>query len=548
MSGDLETSLKQLVRRGFELVKEDAESRRLLEDLLNSGIRLLSEIVRDLAPPGAERPPLSGELASPLSPAETSTPPDSQQNNHHPASPLAVPPKAEPVPAAVSVNEAVSSLTLGSKMHSSEAGKKVYDTSVQHAVQPPPKTANPDLELIHARSRLKAAFCLWVVDRERKRLNGADIMASIEPVNRDYIGKAKQLKDCYLWMHYHEWTGLTAEKLAHHITLSNCYNSVAEGIELIQGIDRKAGGREEHYRFFLQAVFMLAEAQSALLVAIHRLREFIDDDQIQTYQWLINTAEQEGFYIDRHLKRDDPADPDQALELQQRMRQCREEMEEDHKRAHQRKKLFGKIRHKCSVIQQNPGDAEHAWLVLADTVHELIEDGLPPSNTELRELLLSVMEYYPGLNEPPIGFDRVLEEVESYLENQADADADDAENFVPRYTEDVKKVSRLLDGRAMVYIGGEKKPEAGKALEKAFGLSDLIWLDTRPHQSITLFESSIARPEVAAVLIGIRFTSHCHSEAKRYCEMYGKPMVRLPRGYNPNQVADQILKQCSDQL
>ena len=35
---------------------------------------------------------------------------------------------------------------------------------------------------------------------------------------------------------------------------------------------------------------------------------------------------------------------------------------------------------------------------------------------------------------------------------------------------------------------------------------------------------------------------------RQFCEAHGKPLVRLPAGYNPNQVAAQVLAQCSNQL
>jgi len=35
---------------------------------------------------------------------------------------------------------------------------------------------------------------------------------------------------------------------------------------------------------------------------------------------------------------------------------------------------------------------------------------------------------------------------------------------------------------------------------------------------------------------------------REFCEKYGKPLVRLPGGYSTNQVAVQIMQQCSDRL
>jgi hypothetical protein len=85
-------------------------------------------------------------------------------------------------------------------------------------------------------------------------------------------------------------------------------------------------------------------------------------------------------------------------------------------------------------------------------------------------------------------------------------------------------------------------------LKTALGLKDLIWIETREHQSIEGFEPAIARPDVAVVLLAIRWSSHAFGDVKRYCDRHGKLLVRLPGGYNPNQVAAQILSQGSGQL
>jgi hypothetical protein len=80
------------------------------------------------------------------------------------------------------------------------------------------------------------------------------------------------------------------------------------------------------------------------------------------------------------------------------------------------------------------------------------------------------------------------------------------------------------------------------------GLRELSWIETKEHQSITAFEPTIGRPDVALVLLAIRWSSHTFGEVKQYCDRHGKPLVRLPGGYNPNQVAVQILSQCSEKL
>src|SRR5205823_11315848 len=102
--------------------------------------------------------------------------------------------------------------------------------------------------------------------------------------------------------------------------------------------------------------------------------------------------------------------------------------------------------------------------------------------------------------------------------------------------------------RCVILIGGDRRPAAQDALQTALGLKELFWIETREHQSIEGFESYVARPEVALVLLAIRWSSHSFGEVKRFCDRYGKPLVRLPGGYNPNAVARQILAQCSERL
>jgi hypothetical protein len=99
-----------------------------------------------------------------------------------------------------------------------------------------------------------------------------------------------------------------------------------------------------------------------------------------------------------------------------------------------------------------------------------------------------------------------------------------------------------------VLIGGVRRPHAQKLLKVALGLTDLVWIATREHQSIEGFEPSIARADVALVLLAIRWSSHSFGDVKQFCDRYDKPLVRLPGGYSPNQVAAQILSQCSGRL
>jgi hypothetical protein len=116
-------------------------------------------------------------------------------------------------------------------------------------------------------------------------------------------------------------------------------------------------------------------------------------------------------------------------------------------------------------------------------------------------------------------------------------------------TSEVSEVAERLNGKSGVLIGGACRPRAKLGLEKAFRLTVLDWIEGRGvGRAFKKFKAYIARPDVAVVLLAIRWSSHSFGKVKKYCDKYGKPIVWLPAGYNPNQVAHQILIQCGDRL
>jgi hypothetical protein len=111
----------------------------------------------------------------------------------------------------------------------------------------------------------------------------------------------------------------------------------------------------------------------------------------------------------------------------------------------------------------------------------------------------------------------------------------------------VRRAAELLRGRSVVLIGGVRRPHAAEQLESALGLRELIWVEGR-DQTYMAFEPYVADPDVAVVLLAIRWSRHGFNDVKAFCSKYGKPLVRLPGGYNPNQVAFHIVSQVGDRL
>jgi len=178
-------------------------------------------------------------------------------------------------------------------------------------------------------------------------------------------------------------------------------------------------------------------------------------------------------------------------------------------------------------------------------VDEIVGEGVPPSNREIRELLLPVIDDLPARDEIPNGFRLVLREIDRFL---AARSAPVRSPAAHETSAEVKQAARLLSGNSIVLIGGNRRREAQESLKRALGLKDVVWIETKEHQAVDGFTPLIARADVALVLLAIRWSSHAFGDVKQICDRHGKLLVRLPGGYNPNQVAAQILAQTSAQL
>ena len=158
---------------------------------------------------------------------------------------------------------------------------------------------------------------------------------------------------------------------------------------------------------------------------------------------------------------------------------------------------------------------------------------------------MPLVDELPDVEDLPPGCGLVFRELDRYLATRSPRSVGVT---APGPSPEVREAARRLARRSVVLIGGLRRPEIQDALKTALGLRELVWIGTRKHQSIRGFEAAIARPEVVVVLLAIRWSSHSFGDVKPYCDRHGKPLVRLPGGYNPAQVANQVLAQCGEQL
>ncbi|MFO0802623.1 MAG: hypothetical protein U0791_05805 [Gemmataceae bacterium] len=281
-----------------------------------------------------------------------------------------------------------------------------------------------------------------------------------------------------------------------------------------------------------------------LLYAVADVRDVrVDFDQIQIFARIRSTARDRQVFIAKYLKREDRADPASWGDLSKRIAEVWSQFKAYGERDKQRAKSLNSLKFKLKTLREKADAAD--WARVLELIDEVVNLGMHPSNPELRELLLPVFEDIPEEPRPPANVELVLREIERYLESRPEADpAPKPEKYSPAVT----AAADLLRGKEIVLIGGQDRPKHKAALIRAFGLTDIRWIVTPEHTSYTHFEADVARPEVALVLLAIRWSSHDYESVKTYCDQYGKPLVRLPGGYNANQVGHHIMSQAGDRL
>ena len=397
--------------------------------------------------------------------------------------------------------------------------------------------ANSSTAPIAAHFRLKAEGCRWAFKRLGLKARGADHMAEIAPGDRAILEKAKELH-CRLWMN--SVSAPIPNDWSLYETLAGCFEALAAALTVAASSHEIIAADRHLFEDFLKLV---AEAQSAVREAVRRVDGPTDPDQIEAYWWVRHAAAKAGIFIERYMRVEDPADPNQWKDLLERINDLAERVEHRAAAIRKRRKMFEKLRYQLE--QAVSGDDNHLWESVAQTLDELIVDGVPSSNLEVRELLLPHLEVIPQIGNPPKGFELVLRETRRFQESLVgDPPEEDATEFIPM----IEAAADMLQGQAVLMIGGDSRQAPKEALERRLRLSELIWVDSKHHQSVSTFESFVARPDVVAVLLAIRWASHSYTDLRHFCRKYDKPLVRLPGGYSPNQVATQILNQSSWRL
>ena len=326
--------------------------------------------------------------------------------------------------------------------------------------------------------------------------------------------------------------------------LAKCLAAVSDAAELIALLREHDPDNRER---ILGAVRGLAAVQSALRIAVSRLRRVADDDQISVFGWLKDTTKAEEIFVARHMKLDDPLDPDDLPDAVAPICAELETVREGIDRQESRTKGLRQVRYHAGRIAKGKG-SEHDCDKIVEAVVELVGEGLPPSNLELRALLLPVFDRLPDPDGRPAAYGRVFADVELNRERRPRLNGKEPATRKKVYSEEIRRAAHLLRGTELIVIGGERRVEAEHALTDALGLSELTWFTLSDDPTLDDLERAISRPEVSVVVQLIRWSRHRHGDAAELAEEHGKPFVRIPGGCNPNAIARAILDQASERL
>ncbi len=421
--------------------------------------------------------------------------------------------------------EPLRELTFGRSRPSSAPPELPRDPIVQADV------GTSDLEFIAAFCRAKADAARWAAERQRRIRERCEFPEDDGLSDPVLIEWAEKLTNGFYWANSSASLGPPDISLLDDA--GGCFETVAEALGLACDQKDRKGALE-------RVLQLLAESQSLLRVSLQKVGAPVDPDQLAVYEWVRTTAARHRVFLKRFMRGDDTADPADWAGLLARI----ETMAGSRPHSQRQKTILDDLRtHVTKIAEGDPSNDD--WQAVIKTVEELLGERVPPSSREIRDLLLPIIDGLPDLGELPAGFQLVLREIDRYLATRTPRST---AAIAPKPTAALQEASRLLSGRSLVLIGGDRRPDAQDVLRAALHLKELVWIGTRAHQSIKGFESVIADPDVALVLLAIRWSSHAFGDAKQFCDQYGKPLVRLPGGYSPNQVAAQILAQCSGQL
>lgn len=402
-----------------------------------------------------------------------------------------------------------------------------------------PEREDVDLALVVERSRLKAASCRLFM---RRRATADDPLTERQMLAEmnGMIERARSLRGCFLWVFWRDETQPEDDRLE---LIARNYEALAEGAELCHTILQSSPGVEQtHIETGFQ---MLAEANSALRQALRwTWLTNPDTDQDEAHDWLRRQTWERQIFVPRYMKVSDPGDPQRAPDLLGEIRSLAALLSERKAAVSRHESLFKRLRYHARRAPPEGTADPHDCQRINDCVEDLLDSGVRPDDARLRVALGDLRADAFPAETPPGKF--VLDVLSTFEGAERVSAAVLSES---RWSERVLEARDLLKGSSVVVVGGERRPDAVDRLKEAFELDHVEWMALSEHGSAASLRAPISRRHTSLVIVLTKLTGHLHAEeARTYAREAGVPMVTMPAGYNPEQVAVQVLSQAADRL
>ena len=307
-------------------------------------------------------------------------------------------------------------------------------------------------------------------------------------------------------------------------------------------------------------LLLFAEVQNVVRVEAEQSGKPSAPEQVTAFTWLKHTCSEdgEGILIERFMRLDDRADPTKNPELARRVLRLQKQL------ANLRETENGvaQLRQLCLQLAPEGSSALLGldlplWAQVNDCVTQLMKAGLKPSDTRVRDALLPIIDNLPESttdeNDNVVSqgvdvsgeFQQVIKSIYDYLISTAALPIPESNDTV---TEAVAQVSRMLNEKTMVVVGGVCKPHAAQRLKRELKLGEVRWLEATKKDRVSDFEPELNG--AAVVVLITRLIGHKHNDVREMCKEAEIPWVQLPKsaGYSPNMIASEILRQASEQL
>lgn len=288
---------------------------------------------------------------------------------------------AKQAQADVRTGEALRTMTtwLRSELDRLESG--VGEAEPRRSEVRPPSNVDPDV--IRQRCLLKARACRWAGERRRALARGDDPAERVRPRDEQLTQEARQLPDCYLWMLTPYQSLPDDERLD---LLASAYENAALAASL--ALRSEDGDEAMQLPVTPDLYRLIAESQSSLFACLRSADVASDRDQQDLFGWLRDRTARDRVFIDRYMKRTDPAPFHEPDDLRRRLEGYGAECERRGDTRRRRGQLVNRIRYHLEQMRDDSLDSSaHHWLKLSETMTEWVAGGLDEHDEELCRLL-----------------------------------------------------------------------------------------------------------------------------------------------------------------